>query len=1024
MKTVGSGLPDAAARDAFCQQTDQAFSVIAPAGVGKTHAITERILALAQRVDAADVLPRLMVVTYTKRAAQEMQSRARLRLQEAQVAPSIAQAFNQSYFGTIHSLCVRLLRIYGHVLGLPPSPTLVEREDEIWSSFWSSPVADAVLCRDAGYRALLQICPLENVQRLVRTWPWSALHISVESLPERPLPDPEQVLAFAATGKSAKTIALSQARLNQFITSLKVGDHQAAWPETTCRVKDFLLAWQQTLAPLREWQRLALTQLGQQLASACREYRRSQAMLTYDDQISFAAELLRVPSVREEMKARAHVVILDEAQDTDPGQFEVLRGLAGDRLVMVGDPQQSIYPDRADLGIYLGQHDRFTSDQQQAFEVTFRCDEAIVEWVNRTMPQLLSGKAGQTAFMPLQPGPKARDGQVLRLPIGQETENSKVGKPVVAELSKVAADEVATFLRTTGLEGLRARSWGEVALLCPRRQQLEVLREALQKKGLSSQIHSAREVRGEHPVYAWVSAVTWCLTHPRDGFEVVGVLREVFGCSDHDLAMACGGEGAFWRIDLPPQRSGYPVVEEALETLHQTWLASRVASVSELLNLLDDRLDLYRRLLQIGQERSEDDEVTRVEWRRLQLETQAMEVEGLGLHDIAQRLRDGFETTREEAAVDADAIQLLTCQKAKGLEWDAVLLPLFFQPLKERAAAYPRLRKGRKTETPEIELDSIDAAQDTKAKRELGHFYERLLYVAMTRARHTLVLADEEALFSESSGAQSQFSLGKILLADDTTEPNRSAWDNLSTKPTEELQLSGGWLPEETSVRPHPSNSTSPLLTEARMTASSFPRRVTPHSLAKMPSPEEPEARVEENLDADRPELPAQTPATLYGTWWHELMEAISWDLPESDLHEIYQRQLGVSPDPGRSAREWKLLLNSDLYQSLRQPGLIHRAEIPLLWQKSAELVVEGVADLAVWHQETSTWRLIDWKTNRLTGTPREGLASLVEEYEPQVQAYLDAWRAFFPKAERFEGWLYSTQLGQGIMVGGPAGLS
>lgn len=1025
MSTPAISLPDAAARDAFCQQTDQAFSVIAPAGVGKTHAITERILALANRDDALDLLPRLIVVTYTKRAAQEMQSRARLRLQDAKVAPAIRQAFNHSFFGTIHSLCVRLLRTYGHLLGLPPSPQLIERDDQIWPAFWASQEADQVVRSDPGYRALLQLTPLESVQRLVQTWPWSESSLAGQPLPVRPLPSADQVFSFAPTGRSVKPVELSQQRLRQFIESLQEGDRQATWPVPASRGKDFLLVWREALSPLREWQRHALLQLGSHLATASRDFRRDQAMLSYEDQISCAVELFRHPAVREEMVAREHLVILDEAQDTDPGQFDVLRAIAGERLVMVGDPQQSIYPDRADLSVYLGQHDTYHENQKQAFEVTFRCDQVIVNWVNSCMPNLLTGQEGQTFYMPLQPSERARDGQVVRLPIRQENVAESVEKPGVGELAKVAANEVAEFLSRAGLEGLRARAWGDVALLCPRRQQLEFLRQALQDHGLDSQIHSTREVRGEHPVYAWCAAFCWCLAHPRDGFELVGILREVFGCRDHDLAMACDGDGTVWRIDVPPRRMGYPLVEEALQQLHHIWREAQRLSLNELFPLAERRVKLLSRLMRIGQEADGNEGGWQQEWRRLEQEAYTAEAEGLSLLDFSQRLREGFETRREEASVDPHAVQLLTCQKAKGLEWDAVILPMFFQPLKERSAPYPRLQKQSKSSVAELQLDADDFAADDLSAPALAQFYERLLYVSLTRARHTLVLVDDEKLFSQAPGVKSQLSLGKCLLGEQRGESNRLIWEELPTETTAELQLLGGTLPLEEEIQTQSAAKLNPsILSEARDTASHFARRVTPHSLAKMPSPEEPEAQAESKLDEDRPELPAQTPATLYGTWWHELMEAIPWLAPERELQEVYQQRLEVSPDPARSVREWELLLGSEFFQSLRQPALIHRAEVPLLWQKSADLVVEGVADLAVWHEPSDTWRLIDWKTNRLSGSVREGLAHLEEEYEPQLQAYLDAWRAFFPQAKRFEGWLYATQLGQGIMVGDAAGLS
>lgn len=1044
---AATSLPDAPARDAFTQATERPFSVVAPAGVGKTHAITERLLALAKRPDAIEVLPRLVVVTYTKRAAQEMQSRARARLLEAHLGGEVERAFGQAFFGTIHSLCVRLIRTHGHALGLPPSPQLIENEEEVWAAFWDSEEADAVWRRDPGYRQVLQLCPLGKVQQLARNWP-GRKEGKGDSLPPRPGLDASDVWAIPATGRSANTIERSQRQLRRFDDAVTAGDRHALWPSLESRDKKFHQAWQACLQPMRDWLRAGLIQLAGELAAAARDYRRRLGLLGYDDQVSFAAELLALPAVAEEIAARRPLVILDEAQDTDPVQFEVLRRLTGDgenpsedpaRWVMVGDPQQSIYPDRADLAVYLERAAAFGDDAQASFEVTFRCDEAVVAWVNRVMPALLDGAHGQTAYVALTPGPRARDGQVVRLPVGSNpeplaAESGKRAAPKAEALARMAAGEIAGFLQKTGLDGLRAREWGEVALLCPRRKQLDLLDAELRRAGFRTQNQSARDWRGDHPVYAWMAGIVRCLAHPWDGFEVVGVLREVFGCSDHDLAMASQGDPRYWDVNRPAQATGYDLVDVARAALHTAWKQAATLPLGKLLPWLDQRWGLRERLGRIGPEMAFPAPAMTDEWQRLQVEALQAERDGLTLPEWAEQLRRGFELARDENASAPDAIQLLTYQKAKGLEWDAVILPLLFYPLKERAPEHPRVwrRAGvgppGSLGPPGLKLDPEDETALGDPERGLCQHYQRLLYVGMTRARHTLILTDDEAMFARAHGATSQNSLGRVLLAkqDETSanRANRAAWDALPTDVVAELTLRADAPPEDRASSSRPSGgvpSGSTILARARAVAADFPRRVTPHALARHVNPEEPEVRAEganaASPDEDRPGLPARTPATLYGTWWHELMEQLPWNASEEALRDCYQSALPSSPDPERSAREWDLLLGSELGAQLRQPGMIARAEVPFLWKSQPDLVVEGVADLAVWEETTRTWWVVDWKTNRLASA-RAGLEALHEEYAPQVRAYLEAWRALFPGAAAYRGVLYSTQWGQGVTVG------
>ena len=80
-------------------------------------------------------MPELVVVTYTNRAADEMQQRTRQRILEAGLSLEIIEAFNRAFFGTIHSFCVKLLGAHGHHLGLPANLELVTDDEELWNQF-------------------------------------------------------------------------------------------------------------------------------------------------------------------------------------------------------------------------------------------------------------------------------------------------------------------------------------------------------------------------------------------------------------------------------------------------------------------------------------------------------------------------------------------------------------------------------------------------------------------------------------------------------------------------------------------------------------------------------------------------------------------------------------------------------------------------------------------------------------------------------------------------------------------------
>ncbi len=100
--------------------TDGPVLVLAGAGTGKTRVLTMRLTYL---LATGRALPQqIMAVTFTNKAARELRER---------VGAMIGRSTEGWYLGTFHALAARLLRPYAERVGLKPTFTILDTDDQL-----------------------------------------------------------------------------------------------------------------------------------------------------------------------------------------------------------------------------------------------------------------------------------------------------------------------------------------------------------------------------------------------------------------------------------------------------------------------------------------------------------------------------------------------------------------------------------------------------------------------------------------------------------------------------------------------------------------------------------------------------------------------------------------------------------------------------------------------------------------------------------------------------------------------------
>jgi len=506
-------------------------------------------------------------------------------------------------------------------------------------------------------------------------------------------------------------------------------------------------------------------------------------LVDFRDLISGTIELLQSsPALRERMRAKFRLILVDEFQDVDPAQFELLRLIAppdsSPRLVVVGDPDQSIYGFRGTVPRLLS-HD-FAAAYGAAtshLDVCRRCSQAALD-------------AGELLLSATQPGraPRALRADQPRLapavvvareadPVDEAFFCAREIKRLKSEWPDLRLRDFAIVLRsTTALgapfeEALRAldlpyevRGWAATA-------RNEVVRfligylESLRRPDDSDAFESALASS-----LGGVGALTvsrlraHAFERGRPLLRVVRRLMYVLAARDpHRYPLPWGGEPP---AEEPSQPDYLPYLSESeLDNLHAAMVTRErllgraatlpLASLAYSVLIEDGGM---RRLLDL--DLPADRRAEAIADLRAAIEgLESIEVVHERLHGAKPLLSDmtgSLEGLLAAAADDTeaasghrDAVQVMTVHQAKGLEFEVVFCAGFAHglfPLEAR---------------PHPLLDAEDRAWLERFKVGFmpswpsdpdGHLAEeaRLAFVAMTRARRRLYVTYADAYLRQA----------------------------------------------------------------------------------------------------------------------------------------------------------------------------------------------------------------------------------------------------------------------------------
>jgi ATP-dependent helicase/nuclease subunit A len=594
-----------------------------------------------------------------------------------------------------------------------------------------------------------------------------------------------------------------------------------------------------------------MAQLTRALIACYSALKRERAWVDMGDVERSALHLLSDPVlsgwVQQRLDAQTRHLLIDEFQDTNPLQWQALQawlasyagaGGSAPSVFIVGDPKQSIYRfRRAEPQVFVAASD-FVCEALGG--VVLSCDHTrrnargVLAAVNGVMHS--AAEQGYEGFR-LHTTESDQQGQVLRLPLlAREEADGQDAATEWRDTLTTARDEAEEHIRTR--ECAQAAQWvaqhiaqgtpaGEVMVLARKRDRLQRMRDALQALGIASQISEKTQLM-EHCEVQDVVALVDAIVSPTSDLALARALKSpLFGVSDDQLvaiaqvakAQRCTWWQALSKHELLPQYSiglepDLPLnsVQPVLADLAK--LATDLQSYQALFATLPphdalaavyQHADVLARFMAAAPAAQRGTVASNLQ----ALLAAALDVDGgrfLTPYAWVRALKSGSVRAPSVTAPSAEkggthsAVQLLTVHGAKGLEAHTVLMldanaqaeksrsmDVLIDWPAEQAAPTTFAFLASESAPPACVKDALEHEQIARAREETN-----ALYVAMTRAQHTLALSAHEVRTPDPTSPWQRFeALGDAVAVDDVqlNEMDTRAENAAQTLPEQQFYI-------------------------------------------------------------------------------------------------------------------------------------------------------------------------------------------------------------------------------------------
>lgn len=749
---------------------------IASAGTGKTYSLVEEVVnKIYEGID----LKNMLILTFTEKAAAELKKRIAKKIEEILKSEKDIQKIkiiynqliqlNSGYIGTFHSVFLRLLKKYPDISGIDGSYSVLSDEEksfvevayEKWiekdykedEKTWEE-IVD--IFKDKQYLLKNSIIELYNNRLKLNFYKSSSdlylqkklieelskklentLDIFIKIYPvisDLPLdsnllnahpkkekrytdfPDFKYIIKRRLTSANIteEEREYYKDNLNNLINSDEFKEDEKEIAELVSHLKKQALDYNANLILKKVFDFIDFIQL----------LKAENKFIDFNDIIQKTFQLIKNEDIKKEIKSHFKYIFIDEFQDTDEIQAKIIKEIADDNIYIFGDPKQCIYTWRdADLNAYLD----FIKDnnfEDKTLSTSYRSCQNVVEFVNNLLEkEIILNHLDKKFKNPIKTNIKEKGKIEIIKFKGFKKSSRKMKREEIDFITEIEAHYIAKLIKNLVKDGYK---YSDFMILFRNNSYIHKFKEIFLKYKIPMATPEGKNI-----------------FQTKEGKTVLNILKLI--------------EFLKRKLEL------LKVLKSPLYLIDDKELY-QLKDILDIDKLEDKNIQVIKHLIEIKNDLTVEEIIDRIYSDTDILESFSLiDENGQAIENLKKiknlaraksfesySLRDFIlfaETSEvpEAESLEENSVKLLTMHKAKGLESRVVILPVLSLELSENRLNNIHKDKGQLllnlSKAKSIQLD-----EDLKnqLKEEIEYENERLLYVALTRAKERLIITFNE----------------------------------------------------------------------------------------------------------------------------------------------------------------------------------------------------------------------------------------------------------------------------------------